>query len=279
VLRKAFLALVLAVLCLAGPARAAEPEPLGADAVWAWWWPTDDALVRTVSEGGFSRVYLYCEGGFDSKVRRAIAALGERGIEVEALGGENRWATTQRDGLLAFVRSARSYQRSAPPAARLAGIHVDVEPYGLPSWRRDPRAVAGSLVASLSAARHAAGALPLAADMPFWFDGIRAPRGPGSLAHEVIAATDATTIMAYRDSGPEVIDAARREVRIAEGLGRPTTIGVETGNVDPASVTFFEEGRAALIVALSEVRDRFAGTAGFAGIAVHHLEAIGSLKP
>jgi hypothetical protein len=276
------LAGLLAVLCLAAaPAEAADPprEPLGADAVWAWWWPTADALARTVAEGGFDRVYLYCEGGFDRKTRRAIAALGERGIEVEALGGEPRWATTQRSGLLAFVRAARGYQRSAPPEARLAGIHVDVEPYGLASWRRDQRAVAGSLVGSLITGRRAAGDLPLAADIPFWFDGIRAPSGSGSLARSLIAATDATTIMAYRDSGPEVIAAARREVRIAAALGRPTTVGVETDDVDPAGVTFYEEGRAALIAALGEVRDRFEGSPGFAGTAVHHLGSLGSLKP
>jgi hypothetical protein len=56
-------------------------------------------------------------------------------------------------------------------------------------------------------------------------------------------------------------------------------VGVETGDVHPASVTFFDEGRAALVAALSLIRSRFGGKPGFDGIAVHHLESVASLKP
>jgi hypothetical protein len=88
-LRTGLAAIVLAAAALAGPATTAsgaEPADLGADAVWAWWWPTDAALLREVEGYGFSRVYLFAEGGFGTKVRAAIAALRAHGIEVEALG-------------------------------------------------------------------------------------------------------------------------------------------------------------------------------------------------
>jgi hypothetical protein len=230
-----------------------------------------------VLEHGFDRVYLYAEGGFDGKVREAIAALGAHGIAVEALGGEQRWATTQRGGLLAFVRSAVRYQREAPAGARLAGIHLDVEPYGLGAWDRDQGEVARSLIAALRVARRTSGRLPLAADIPYWFDGIR--HGRRSLAEAAIAATDATAIMAYRDSPGGIVDAARREVAIAGRLGRRATIGVETGAVRPRSVTFHEEGAAALARALEAVRARFAGDRGFGGTAVHHLGSVARLRP
>jgi hypothetical protein len=263
---------------------AAEPAPapaapIGADALWVWWWETPAALVRNVEANGFSRVYLYAEGGFDTKVRKAIAALGAEGIGVEALGGESRWATTQRADLLDFVRSAVAYQRSAPANAELAGIHLDVEPYGLASWDRDLDATAGSLVRSLSAATQAAGALPVAADIPFWFDGIHASKGAPSLAERIIRGTDATTIMAYRDSGPDVIGVAKQEVAIAARFGKLTTIGLETGEVTPEQVTFWEEGRAALDEAVAEIRARFADVPGFGGVAIHHYESLQSLRP
>jgi hypothetical protein len=263
-----------AVFVLGAVPAAAAPAT---EAVWAWSWRDADTLVGEVTEHGFDRVYLYAEGGLDAKVREAVAALTARGIAVEALGGEQRWATTQRGGLLAFVRSAVRYQRAAPPGARLAGIHLDVEPYGLPAWGRDQGRVARSLIASLRAARRAAGGLPLAADLPYWFDGIR--HGRRSLAEAAIAATDATTIMAYRDSSDGIVAAARREVAIAGELGRRTTIGVETGAVRPRSVTFHEEGAAALARALTAVRARFAGHRGFGGTAVHHLGSVVRLRP
>ena len=94
----------------------------------------------------------------------------------------------------------------------------------------------------------------------------------------MIGTTDATTVMAYRDSGSEVIDVARREVRIGSRLGKPTTIGVETGDVDPASITFFEEGFNALVDALVEVRSEFSNDPGFGGTAVHDHGSLDSLR-
>lgn len=255
----------------------ANGDDLGADALWVWSWEDPAALADYTVANGFDRVYLYCQGGFDRRVRKAIAALGGAGVAVEALGGERRWATSDRGGMLAFVRSARRYQRGAPPGARLAGIHVDVEPYGLRAWDRHERRTQRDLVDSLRAARHAAGPLPLAADIPFWFDGIRL--GPGSLAEATIAATDGVTIMAYRDSAEEVVAVARREVRIAGGLGRRATVGVETGDYDPPSITFFEEGRAALAVALAAIDARLGARPGFGGTAVHHYGSLAALRP
>lgn len=278
-IRSALTTLLAVALVAAVPVHAAgePPADLGADAVWVWSWKGSAELTDFTVAAGFDRVYLYAQGGFDPHVRAAIADLGAAGVAVEALGGERRWATGWRDDMIGFVRSARRYQRRAPADARLAGVHVDVEPYGLRAWDRHPRRTRRDLVASLRAARRAAGPLPLAADIPFWFDGIRL--GSTSLAEATIAATDAVTIMAYRDSADEVIDVARREVRIAGRLGRRATVGVETGDYDPPSITFFEEGRAALALALATIDSRLGVRPGFGGTAVHHYGSLAGLKP
>jgi hypothetical protein len=276
------LAVLLSLISAGSPAAAQPPESralsgqVDGSALWAWYWDSPDDLAAFVDERGFSRVYLYCQGGFGRRVTTAIRALASSGVEVEALGGEQRWATTQRPDMLRFVRSAVRYQRDASPGARLAGIHLDVEPYDLHSWQHDARGTARSLVRSLSAARRAAGRLPLAADIPFWFDTI-GTGGRATLAEAVMRSTDAATVMAYRDAGADVIDVARQEVRIAGRLGKPVTIGVETAEVGPEQVTFFEEGRAALEVALTDVESEFASDTGFGGVAVHHYESLRSL--
>jgi len=276
------LAAVLALLGASADAASADGPvtgDLGADAIWAWSWGDPDALADHVVANGLDRVYLYAEGGFGRSVRAAIAALGARGVAVEALGGERRWAIGERGGMLAFVRSARRYQRHAPADAELAGIHVDVEPHALRAWRRDERGTALALVRALRAGRRAAGPLPFAADIPFWFDGIRLGRGRGSLSAAVIAATDATTVMAYRDSGPAVIQVARREVGQAGRAGRETTVGVETGSAEPEQVTFAEEGRAALIAAIAAIGAAFGPRPGYAGVAIHHYGSLRGLRP
>ena len=277
--RRVALALLTAALLAAAPASAGTPLPaLGADALWVWSWDDPSELGDYAEANGFDRLYLYSEG-FGSKVDNAIAVLAGRGLAVEALGGEKRWATDHRDGMLDFVADARDYQRSAPPGERLAGIHVDVEPYGLKAWKRDETGTALSLVRSLRAARRAAGPLPLAADVPFWFDGIRLGGGRGSLAAAAIAATDAVTLMAYRDSGPAVADVSRAEIRLAGRAGKRATVGVETGEVRPEQVTFAEEGRAALAAAIAAVRTAFGAHPGFGGVAIHHYGSISELGP
>jgi hypothetical protein len=281
--RLLFPALVALALSLAAPAAAEPPATttgdVGADALWVWWWEDPDQLADYTVANGFDRVYLFAEGGFGPKVRAAILALTDSGVAVEALGGEKRWATDRRDDMLDFIRNARAYDKSAPAGAGLSGIHVDVEPYGLRAWDRDERGTQLSLLRSLTAATGLAGDLPLAADIPFWFDGIRLGNGRGSLAKAIITATDSTTIMAYRDTGPGVIDVARQEVRMAEALGKQTTVGVETGDYDPPQITFFEEGRVALIDALAEIGAGFGDWPGFGGTAVHHYGALPELGP
>ena len=269
-------AALIAALFLAPVARA---DDLGADALWVWWWDDPQELADYAVGNGFGRVYLFAEGGFGPKVRTAIADLGSAGVAVEALGGEKRWATDRRSDMLDFVRSARRYDASAPPGAGLAGIHVDVEPYDLKAWDRDERGTQLSLLRSLKAGARASRDLPFAADVPFWFDGIRLGKGRGSLSEAIIAATDSTTIMAYRDSGPAVIEVARREVRTAGELGKTATVGVETGDYEPPQITFFQEGRAALAAALAGIEARFAADPGFGGTAVHHYGSLPELGP
>jgi len=280
--RPLFLAILVLTLALGARAADAAPLPasdLGADALWVWWWDDPQELSDYAVENGFDRVYLFAEGGFGPKVRTAIGDLTSAGVAVEALGGEKRWATDRRGDMLDFVRAARRYDASAPPGAGLAGIHVDVEPYDLKAWGRDERGTELSLLRSLRAGTRAAGDLPFAADIPFWFDGIPLGDGRGSLAKAIIAVTDATTIMAYRDTGPGVIGVARQEVRIAGGLGKETTVGIETGDYDPPQITFFQEGRAALASALAEIDARFGDMSGFGGTAVHHYGSLPALGP
>jgi hypothetical protein len=276
----ATLALAAAALAvLATPAAAQPVDDLGADALWVWWWDDPAELADYVVDNGFDRVYLFTEGGFGPKARKTIAGLTGAGVAVEALGGEKRWGTDRRGELLRFVRSARRYDRGAGPGAGLAGIHVDVEPYGLRAWRRDERGTGLSLLHALAAGTRAARAQPFAADIPFWFDGIRLGNGRGSLARAIISGTDATTVMAYRDSGPAVIDVARQEIRMAGALGKTATVGVETGDTDPPQVTFIQEGRAALVEALAQIDAGFGARAGFGGTAVHHYGSLPELGP
>ena len=221
----ALAAVVLTVL--ATPAAAQPVDDLGADALWVWSWDDPAELADYVVDNGFDRVYLFTEGGFGPKAGRAIAGLTGAGVAVEALGGGKRWGTDRRGGLLRFVRSARRYDREAPgPGPDWPGSASTSSPTACGLGDRDERGTGLSLLHALAAGTRAARCLPFAADIPFWFDGIRLGNGRGSLARAIIAATDSTTVMAYRDNGPAVIDVTRQEVRMAGALGKTRTVGV-----------------------------------------------------
>ena len=57
-------------------------------------------------------------------------------------------------------------------------------------------------------------------------------------------------------------------------------IWVETiCGLSPTSITFCEEGNAALDAALTTVQSTYGTSAGFAGVAVHHYGSYTQLKP
>lgn len=260
-------------------ARAEAPAPaVGGDAVWAWSWESDSQLSSMTAGEGFSTAYLYVQGGFDNRVRRAIATLREAGLSVQALAGEPTWALAgHRDALVQFVRSVRRYQNTAAPGLRLDGIHLDVEPWGLPAWGEHHEALVDSYLAALDAATQAAGTTPVSVDVPFWFDETIANGKP--VLGAVLRRVDGITVMAYRDTGPAVVAIARQEVRAATRLGKQAVVGVETGEAtaEPEYVTFYEEGRARLAAALVKIRDAFSAYPGFGGLAVHHAGSLADL--
>jgi hypothetical protein len=254
--------LAVAASMIATLAIVAPGQPTGADATWDWYWQGAAAPAATASEEGLGTVYLYAEGGFDAKVRKAMAALRAQGTEVEALGGEPVWARPHnRAGLLEFVRAARRQ--------RIEAIHLDIEPYSLRMWRTDRARLMRSYLNALGAARRAAGPIPVNADIPYW-------HGPG-LLHRILRRVDAVTVMDYRDAGSEAVEFAREEVRAAADAGKKATIGLETGDVRPGSVTFFEEGRTALTDAIAEIRTAYEDHRGFGGIAVHDAASLAAL--
>jgi hypothetical protein len=234
-----------------------------------------------VDRQGFDRAYLFCEGGFGMHVRRTIGALRRRGVSVEALGGEPRWGVGDRDGLLRFVESARHYQRHAQPGRRLAGVHLDIEPYSLPVWNRERRDTERRYLSALVSARAAVRPLPVRVDVPFWFDDVHLrDRGERhSLLGEVLGRVHGISVMAYRDTAADIVAVARREISAAGRRGKRAVVGVETGPVRPEQVTFAEEGRAALGTALTHVRRRLEGRRGFGGIAIHSWTWLKRLGP
>jgi hypothetical protein len=252
---------LIALFALPGQARAAG-APTGADATWDWYWQGAHAPAQTATDEGLGTVYLYAEGGFGDKVIKAIAALREQGTQVEALAGEPVWAKPRESaGLLEFVRAARSQDVDA--------IHLDIEPYSLRLWQTDRERLMHSYFTALTAAKRAAGDVPVNADIPYWYE--------PPIIRKILDRVDAITVMDYRDTADAAIEGARQEMQLARKAGKRATIGLETGDVKPASITFFQEGRGPLVDAITQIEAAYSDNPAFDGIAVHDAASLAAL--
>jgi len=194
--------------------------------------------------------------------RRADAA----GIRLSALGGDPSW-TFQPAAALAW-------QRTVVGTCLFTRLHVDIEPYALREWGTD-RARTGRAFLDVLARLKAGSALPLEADVPFWYGAITV--SGKNLATEVLRRVSAVTVMSYRDSvtGPNSVMAISADLLARAAVaGRPVRLAVETQPLaDCPHCTFAEEGPVALAGALDLIEAAGMAQPAFAGTAVHHLDS------
>jgi hypothetical protein len=153
--------------------------------------------LRFLRDNGFRTVYLeigkYLEAADESnqelvgtrrgQIRRFVATAAGYGLSVQALGGGPDWFGEPKGYLgPALVRLVASYNKDVDRWERLAGVHLDLEPYTQDDWIR-PANVRGNLLLYLATIKEIVGAyraelgtrgnrnLQLGLAIPFWFDG------------------------------------------------------------------------------------------------------------
>jgi hypothetical protein len=194
-----------------------------------------------------------------SEWRVLIAEAHRRGIRVEALDGDPVWALkAYQAGPLGVVDAVIEYNAQVRPEERFDGIHFDIEPYILLSWRF-PRSREQLLRELLDLAVHCQrhvreiGDMQFGVDIPYWWDAIddktKRPIGDTlfdgvrkSAAQHLIDRLDNVGIMNYRNSaggtdgmianGTPTLDYADR------AKGARIYMGVETSLSAPSDTWF-----------------------------------------
>ena len=253
--------MVMALVGIAPGALADGPAPR---ALWVWDAP-DEAVLTFATSKGIDVVYLHAPPGFsdDDAFAGFVAAATAAGVTVFASGGTPEWSTDSA----AFT----GWVDEVVGSGLFAGIVADVEPYLLPDWETKKRnRLIRSYLGSIGAASAAAGDLPFLAAVPFWWDQRQFDVRRTSLVESVLdRVSGGIVVMAYRDTAALIEEFAATEVALATANGKTAIVGVETNEVGPTYVTFFEEGEALLETALGVVESAFGGAAGFGGFAIH----------
>ncbi|GGK34542.1 hypothetical protein GCM10010124_28970 [Pilimelia terevasa] len=268
-------AVTAAGVLAAAPAQAAPstaPAAAGTRAMWLWSDAPAGEVVDWAVAAGVRDVFVSVTGrpaGAELARLRALADLaGTADVRLYALGGDPGWVDDRR-GALGWLRAAAG-------TGLFAGYHVDVEPYLLPEWSTDREGVAARYLSLLAALQREA-ALPLEADVPFWWGEVSV--AGRNLAAETLRRVDAATVMSYRNTatGPNSMwDVGGDLLAHGARAGKPVRLAAETGPTAGCGHCSFAGRPAADLDATLAAVDAAALAApapAFAGIAVHHYDA------
>ena len=187
---------------------------------------------------------------------RLIAALHARHVEAWALAGDVSWV--RGTAAEAHAQAIATFNAEGEP---YDGVQHDTELTSLPGFRTDPQGLTDTFVATIDAARAAAG-VPFTVATVVWLD--------PPLFTEIAAHVDGVALMDYRD------DVTRIEKDASEELAgtTPVWLGLELME-DPEgdAVSFHEEGHDSIVAAMETVEADEAAAPAFAGMAVHDWDA------
>jgi hypothetical protein len=221
-----------------------------------------------------------------------IRAAGSRGIRVLSVDGDPHMVLPERQPALArMVRAYAAYNAAVEPAARLAGLQFDVEPYLLSGYGAGKVDWDARYLAMARTLRDAADGLRLELVVPFWWDGRTA------LLDGLAPLVDALVVMDYRTDPGQVADFAVPFLDWAARHGRQVRIALEAGpmllsepvagmagapgfdsfrlqstrEIDGSATTFHKDKPALLHLLPGLERDFGAWGHAFGGMALHEL--------
>lgn len=278
---------VLVLFIGGSPAMAQTPDR----ATWLWnpwmFYDSPESTLVFLQQKKVSTVFVQIDSDIPrTKYHAFLTGAHKANIKVFALDGAPNWGnTTGAKAKNKFKNWLANYQKTAPATAKFDGIHVDIEPYGLPEWETKRAATVRGFQNVLTelAAFSKTQKLQFEADIPFWFDEItynNPTYGKGNLAEWTIKNTDGVALMSYRDTAQAIIDISSKEMAWGETYGKKVRVGVETmESKEYPFISFHEEGEQAMERALIDVNTAFSRYSSFAGVSVHHVGSWMNLRP
>ena len=277
--------------------------------VWVWDspvavpWEKNKARIDAAAAHGFNTIYVTVDDYLDTNspatysasVEKFIAYANSKGIAVDAEAGWRDWAKptlrSKAYAILAFVNNYNSTH-----TAKFRNVQYDIEPYILPEYETNKGAVLTDFVTlTYELVKRNTGNAGITMVIPHfygtadgWTPNVTYAGKTASTFTHLLTALDtkpgnSISIMAYRnyvEGKGGTLDIAGDEIREASTGIHSTKVIVaqETGNVDPGYVTFFGMSKAELQKQIGAIKNSYANSSGFGGIAVHYLDPYLELK-
>ena len=222
-----------------------------------------------------------------------IGAAQTAGLKVDVVGGAKDWSLTQNRWkgyeLIDFVQE----YNETYPQAKIRTLQYDVEPYLLSQYNADKQKVLKDFVSFIdeSAYRMKNVDAGFSVVIPHFYDQAQnwtptytyKGHDGSTYTHllRVLKQKDkdntSLIIMAYRnffedENGTKAISEAEIEEATQGGYSTKIIIAQETGNVQPAYVTFYDYPKSSLIEAVRDIQNYFDEYDNFGGVAIHYFD-------
>lgn len=272
--------------------------------IWVWDSPLSmsnqkmDTIVAQTRAAGMNVIYLTVDdvlikdrAQFTKALATFVQKANAQGIAVDAVAGARDWAKpANRSKGYAVIDFVKTYNKTNP---KIRSFQYDVEPYLLPEYEGNKAPVLTDFVAFIdaSALRLAGSDVRFSVVIPHFYDSTQAwtPKitfnGKSDYTFNHISRSldrnpgSTIIIMAYRDHFED--EDGTRELVTPEIQQAGTTkviVAQETGNVEPAYVTFYGQSRRELFSSLGSIQNAFKNNVGFGGVAVHYFDPFIALQ-
>ncbi|MBK7105574.1 MAG: T9SS type A sorting domain-containing protein [Ignavibacteriae bacterium] len=233
------------------------------------------------SDKKITHLFFSCSGAiysYQENLKNFIAEASDSGITVEYLDGDPTWATyKQYNGFDRIAKVLEFNANSKNEKEKLKGIQFDVEPYLLtqargyqpPHWDTDKMTVWETYVNYMDSCQtlvdNGDSNLIFGIAIPRWYENQVGLNELKRLQEKV----DYVAIMDYNENAGVIINDAANEINYAEELNRKVWIGVETQEISPETVSFYEEGVSFMESQLDSALSVYGTNEVFLGFAIH----------
>ncbi len=271
-------------------------------------------LINTASTYGFNVLYVTIDdyldiynlpasssrttklNNYNDSVGKLLDAAKAAGISVDAEAGWKDWADpSKRNYSYTLIDYVANY--NSTHANDFRKMQFDVEPYLLSTYENNKSSVLTTYVNYIGdiVSRAKNLNLPVALVIPHFYDSAQAwtpsvtYNGKTDYTfNHLLSILDTTPngniiIMSYRNAAAGTdgaIQLSQQEIKDATTGIHNTKIIVaqETGNVDPAYVTFYRKTKTYMWGQLTKIDSQFKNSSGYNGISIHYYEPFVALK-
>lgn len=227
--------------------------------------------------------------------REFLRAAHDHALRVHALTGDpSHTRRAKHSRVLDMTDALIEFNKSSPPEARFDGLHLDVEPHGLPQWKGADVGAKCALLTEFVELHHLVAvrlrdrdpAILFGSDVVFWLD---KKNSDGSAAYPVtfrgiesdaakhlLGVVDNVAIMSYRNTTEGrngILSLVAKTINHADTTSARVFVGVKMADIGPEMESFFGRTESEMMNALKIVDDTFAGHPGYAGLSFFHYEA------